>query len=309
MPLKTIITPEGENEFQLRILKEEGVGLLTTRSEKSYLILDSLDYWYDLIQTAFPKKKKCRCSSEWFRLQFDYSIREDEKEIRSVQVTSTCANCAKNLKMMLVEFKYSPTLHFLDQPIQYCEKPNIKYKFENLNCYWRRENLNLFLKFIAEHLRLHIYRYYSKHPENTRHFEQVSYEKAIEITIINHRYFDFYFSLNEIIDNAEMIHSYIESGPIVKKDLWRKNELIHLSSPFSILGFGTLYYIHYCAQFLDRGKVDNKSPEFEEMTLRLKSWLKTTFITRRGKDCFDGEEAHKQVMAKLKSKQRLKSIK
>ena len=58
MPLKTIITPEGENEFQLRILKEEGVGLLTTRSEKSYLILDSLDYWYDLIQTAFPKKRK-----------------------------------------------------------------------------------------------------------------------------------------------------------------------------------------------------------------------------------------------------------
>jgi hypothetical protein len=105
------------------------------------------------------------------------------------------------------------------------------------------------------------------------------------------------------MDKSEMIHSCIESGSIVKEDLWRKNEIIHLSSPFSILGFGTLYYIHYCAQFLDRGEVANKSLEFEEMTLRLKKWLKTNFITRRGKECFDGEEAHKQVMAKLKSKQ------
>jgi hypothetical protein len=54
---KTITTAEGESEFQLRVLKEEGVGLLTTRSQRSYLILDSLDFWYDLIQTAYPPKK------------------------------------------------------------------------------------------------------------------------------------------------------------------------------------------------------------------------------------------------------------
>jgi hypothetical protein len=90
---KTIVTPDGDNEFQFRVLKEEGVGLLTTRSDKSYLILDSLDYWYDLIQTAYPKKKKCKCSNEWFRVQFDYLLRENEEDIKSVQITASCTNC------------------------------------------------------------------------------------------------------------------------------------------------------------------------------------------------------------------------
>ena len=68
------------------------------------------------------------------------------------------------------------------------------------------------------------------------------------------------------------------------------------------MGYGTLYYIHYCAQYLDRGMVANKSPEFEKATLQLETWLKVAFVTGRGKNCFDGEEAHKQVMAKLNLK-------
>jgi len=71
---KAIITSDGENEFQLRVLQEDGVGLLTTQSDKSYLILDSADYWYDLIQTTYPKKKKCKCSNERFRVQFEYLL-------------------------------------------------------------------------------------------------------------------------------------------------------------------------------------------------------------------------------------------
>ena len=109
---KTIITQEEENEFQLRVLKEEGVGLLTTKSDKSYFILDSLDYWYDLIQTTYPKKRKCKCSSEWFRVQFDYLLREDVADIKRVQIAASCTNCGKNSKMMSVDFKYSQTLQF-----------------------------------------------------------------------------------------------------------------------------------------------------------------------------------------------------
>ena len=41
--VKEITSPEGETEFQIRYIKEEGVGLATTRSGKNYLILDSLD--------------------------------------------------------------------------------------------------------------------------------------------------------------------------------------------------------------------------------------------------------------------------
>ena len=45
---KEIVTPDGEDEFQLRYIQDDNVGIATTRSGKSYLILDSIDYWYDL---------------------------------------------------------------------------------------------------------------------------------------------------------------------------------------------------------------------------------------------------------------------
>ena len=44
---KNISTGNGANEFQVRLLKNDGVGLLTTKNEENYLILDSIDYWYD----------------------------------------------------------------------------------------------------------------------------------------------------------------------------------------------------------------------------------------------------------------------
>ena len=52
--IKNITTGKGEEEFQVRFLKDEGVGLLTTKNDNNYLILDSLDYWYDLIDTGVP---------------------------------------------------------------------------------------------------------------------------------------------------------------------------------------------------------------------------------------------------------------
>lgn len=53
---KSIITPDGEDEFQIRYIFDENAGLLTARSEKSYLILDSIDYWYDCIQNKYHKE-------------------------------------------------------------------------------------------------------------------------------------------------------------------------------------------------------------------------------------------------------------
>lgn len=299
MLLKIATPSDGETEFQLRVLKDEGVGLLTTRSQRSYLILDSLDFWYDLIQTTHPKKKKCKCGNEWFHVQLEYLLRTDKTDIENVLVTATCTDCQKFSKVMSVDFKYSPTLHFLNQPITFCKTPDIKYKFKELNCYWEHKDLARFLEFMITDSGLHAYCYYGKHPDYIRKFEAVSYERAIEITTINHRYLDFYFSPVEISDLSKMIDSDTDTGVFIKEDLWRRNELIHLSSPFHILGYGLLYYIHYCAQYLDKGEVANKSPEFEKKTIQLENWLKETFVTGRGKNCFDGEEAYKRVMAKL----------
>lgn len=63
---KNISTENGANEFQVRLLKDDGVGLLTTKNEENYLILDSLDYWYDLIQNEYPKKKNVTVKTNGF---------------------------------------------------------------------------------------------------------------------------------------------------------------------------------------------------------------------------------------------------
>ena len=55
---KTIITEDGTDEFQIRFLRSEQAGVVTDRSEKSWFILDSKDFWYDLIQAEYTANKR-----------------------------------------------------------------------------------------------------------------------------------------------------------------------------------------------------------------------------------------------------------
>ena len=68
---KGIVSPAGEDEFQIRYNSDENAGILTSRSGKSYFILDSKDYWYDMIQEVYPSKKKCSCKNDFFKIWFD----------------------------------------------------------------------------------------------------------------------------------------------------------------------------------------------------------------------------------------------
>lgn len=106
---KNITTEKGKNEFQVRLLKDKGVGLLTTKNEENYLILDSIDYWYDLIQNEYPKKKKYSCKNEYFYVQFNYIPRQETDDIREVRIITTCTNCKKVSKPITIDIDYSPT--------------------------------------------------------------------------------------------------------------------------------------------------------------------------------------------------------
>lgn len=295
--IKNITTEKGEDEFQVRLLKDDGVGLLTTKNEDNYLILDSLDYWYDLIQNEYPKKKKCTCKNEWFKVQFEYIIRLNTDDFRKIQIITTCTNCNKTAKPVAIDIDYSPTNHLFSNPLIYCDKPNLKYKFSELTSYWSGDNLKDFLSFIFNDLNLKVYCWFFKHPDNYRFFEKVSLDKAIQIITANHRYLNFYFAKEEInINDIKKLED--DKGVYINQDLWRKNEIIELSSPFVIGGYGLLYYIHFCNQFLDKGVVKDKSKTFEKDTLKLKNWLNEKFITKRGTNCFDGEEAYNKFISK-----------
>jgi hypothetical protein len=294
---KNIITVECEKEFQVRFLKEDGVGLLTTKSEKNYLILDSLEYWYDLIQNEYPKKKKCSCKNEWFYVQYNYLPRLETDDIREVQILTTCKECNKTSKAISIDIDYSPTQELIDNPIVFCEKPNIKYKFKELTSYWTGNDLKTFLQFIFTDLKLNVYCWFDQHSDKTRRFEKVSLDKAIQITTVNHRYLNFYFSKDEF-DTSKYIKKTINNDVYIDEGIWRRNELVQLAAPIVMLGYGVLFYINYCNQYLDKGEVADKSQKFENLTTNITNWLKQNFVTKRGKNCFDGQQAYEKFEAK-----------
>ena len=296
---KSIVTEDDETEFQVRLIAHQGVGLLSARNGKSYLVLDSIEYWFDLIQNAYPPKKKCKCKQEWFTVRFDYIPRAGTEDFKEVKIICTCAGCNKTARPVSIEIDYSPTDELLTRPITYCEQPNLKYKFSELLCYWQAQNLTTFLDYMFHTLRVNVYCLFWQRPEFIRRFEKVTFEKAIQIITINHQHFGFYFSAHEI-DTEAMVAARDEKGVYLKADIWRRHEIIHLSSPMAVAGYGLLYEIQYCNQYLDKGVVKDKSRSFEELTHTMKRWLGETFVTKGGKNQFDGKEAYDKLMQKAR---------
>ena len=292
---KNISAENGANEFQVRLFQDEGVGLLTTKNEENYLILDSIDYWYDLIQKEYPKKKKCSCKNEWFYVTFDYVPREGTDEIREVIIETTCTVCNKISKPISIDIKYSPTKTLIENPITFCEKPNIKYKFKQLTSYWSGNDLKIFLQFMFLDLNLNVYGWFWLDSEEKRRFEKVSLERALQIS--DKKYLAFYFSPNEL-GTKNYVELTDDKGVYLKEDIWRRDEIIELRAPFEMMGYGLLYYMNFCNQYIDKGNVKDKSEKFEKTTNQLQVWLKEKLITKRGTNCFDGQEAFDKFIAK-----------
>ena len=292
---KNIQTENGMSEFQIRLLKNEGVGLLTTRQNDSYFILDSSDYWYDLIQDNYPRKQKCSCKNEWFRVQFQFFIRDNSEDIREVLINTTCTNCEKKSTRETIDIDYSPTNKLIENQITYVKKPDIRYKYEELTAFWIKSDLNSFLHFLIKELNLNAYCWYFKQPENIRAFETVTLGTAIEI---GEKFLGFYFT-NEKLQIKDLIKFEDEQGVYIDRNLWRKRKIIKLSS-CNIYEIGPLYYITFCNQYIDKEEVHDKSAQFETNTNELKNWLKENFINKRGKTSFDGKEGYQKYLDKRK---------
>lgn len=304
---KDIITDEGEDKFQIRLIKDEGVGVFTTATDKNYLILDSIDFWYDLIQTKYPSKTKCKCKNEWFTVRFDYIPRKGTQDIKQVNIITKCTTCLTEKKQASIDIKFSPTEHLISKPLTYCEQPLIKYSFKDINCYWTNHDLKEFLCFMATELQLDIYCWFWQRSDDKRHLEKVRLEKALEIVTVNHRYFSFYFAQVQPTFKTNIYHSelYVEGNP------WRKQELIQLSSP-TIMAFGQgqkglLFYINYGTQYIDKGVVRDKSTTFKEFADKIEKWFKENYVEVRGKDCFDNFEEHKRIFGDKYSKRKSSS--
>lgn len=263
---KCIITPDGDNEFQLRYISGENVGLLTARSEKSYLILDSIDYWYDCIQNSYPAKRKCKCKNDFFKLYFDYVPRVGTDDYRAVELTSCCTECGKQRKFATIDIDYSPTEQLYEKPITYCEKPKIKYKAYSIRGYWKEEAFYKLTDFLSQQ-QLLIYCFYWD--KGKRFVNKFTAEELKNFLFEEKkRYLKIYFSaksLEALLDRQ----SLDDKGIIIDVDIWRKEEIIDLHSPFIVAGMGLFYEMDFCSEYIESGQVKTKSEDFCKLTQKI----------------------------------------
>lgn len=265
---KEIISSTGEDEFQIRYIREENTGILTSRSDRSYFILDSREYWYDLIQEKYPSKQKCSCKNDFFKVRFYYSPRKGTDDFSSVELVSQCTECGKTKMFGRIDIDYSPSVQLFEQAIAYCEQPKIKYRTYNISGFWKKEDLFELTEFLSQKQML-IYLWYWNE-SGKRCFKQVDY---VELTNFlsdeNSKYLGIYFSfepLEEIANNS----NYDDKGIYINQNLWRKKELIKIDSPISVISDNRIklcYYMEFCSEFFDSdGKVQAKSEQFCNLT-------------------------------------------
>jgi len=262
---KEIITADGETEFQIRYMRDENVGLLTARSGKSYLILDSLDYWYDLIQEKYPSKQKCSCKNDYYKLYFDYIPRIGMEDYRNVELCSCCTECGKQRMFAEIDIDYSPTEQLFEQPLTFCEQPKIKYKVYSVRGYWKEEEFSGLIDFLVRK-QLLIYCWYWVKPEKKRYLTRFTEEELKDYLFVRkNNYLHLYFS-SEPLEELLAAPLPDENGIMVPRDIWRKNEIIHVNSPILVAakGAGYFYSMDFCSEYLDAGQIKAKSELFSD---------------------------------------------
>jgi len=289
---KQIVTDAGEAEFQLRLIKDEGIGLATSRTGRNYLLLDSADYWYDAIQDSYPRVKKCSCKNEWFTLRFDYYYREQYDDIAHVAVQSTCSACGKTSTALSVDINYSPTDSLVANPLTLCKTPKIKYQYKMLSGYWTEDELLHIVRHCHD-AGLVIYRWYWDKSVEKRTFDRISVE---ELAKIGDHFFCLYLA-NHALNIADLTWADDEKGIYLKENLWRRNELIEVNRSH-MFAIGDAYLVQYATQFIDpEGITQNKSEQFCQKTQQLERYLSANFIGKRGKHCFDGTSGYEKYLA------------
>src|ERR1035437_2549045 len=96
-------------DFEIRVLKDEGIASAhCAKFSRDYLLLDSEDYWFDVIQAGYPRPSRCTCKAMSFKLRCDYFYRENG-DISSINVWSACSNCQKVKRQLTVDIDYGDT--------------------------------------------------------------------------------------------------------------------------------------------------------------------------------------------------------
>jgi hypothetical protein len=283
--------------FELRMLKDEGVAAVRcVGCQSHFLLLDSEDYWFDVIQTGYPRLTRCTCKNSTFRLQLDYRLRDDG-DVERVALVTHCTACRQTQRRMSIKIDYSPTRRLLDKPLTGCKNPEILYDLKELSLYATAADIARIVGYLARQgcSFAGVVR-----EQGDSVLRMLSPDQAAEIVCRKVSYLSHYLHLYAMPRRVAVTDAAISTA---KKEaaFWKRSEVIRIDSPTSMVWgsrTGKLYDISFSGEYIAGQKVRPKSPRFRKLTAGLLDWLAAQFVTWRGPNCFDNEQVHRRLFGK-----------
>jgi hypothetical protein len=261
--------------FRVRVDAAEQVALLTCDAEHSSFLLDSADYWGDVLQNGRPKEKKCRCGEKRFVVTLDYAFREAGTSVQAVEVGLACAACRARRTPVTFEIDYEPTDSLVDAPLVPCAHPWLKAKHVEITALWKEADLEELVAYAAGlDASIVLAAGWRERPvvlERRRLFDQVDFDRPYDV-----------FMTNASVELPEKL-----------RDAWRRAPVVHVGSPIHMryrTGEGDLYYVHYAEERLEGPSVVAQPVSFVAYARGLVHWLRERFVSERGKNTADNPE-------------------
>ena len=311
------------DKFELRVLRDEAVAAVRcVNCSADYLLLDSKDYWFDVIQKGYPRSTRCSCKSESFQLRIDYNIRDDG-DIDYIEVHSICSACGKTRRQLDFEVDYCGTGHLLTKPLVPCKNPKVLYDLKDLNLLLMLPDMLRIVDHLAEEKCQFL-----SHVRRGDAWVPVRQDGAeAKATIEKAKYLFVYAMPNQIEVPEDQVNTNKKEDAF-----WKRSEVIRIGSKSHVCTYqfgkdpprvcycsdpqthasyteiGLSFYINYSNDFVRGEKVVAKTEGFRMVTASLLAMLQDEFVSWRSPYCFDNPDVNVRVFGdRFEKKARVKA--
>lgn len=288
----------GDRKFALRFLKDEGVGTAKCiNCSADYLLLDSEDYWFDVIQNGFPRLCRCSCGSTAFTVLIDY-VNRDDGDVRGIKVSTSCSECRKTIKRLKLDIDYSPTRQLIEEPLVACANPKLLYDVRSFSLYVKPADIARTVAWFGD--------------VGACSFEVICWEdgqwisKSLNVDEVRARVLaessslvaPSPFRLIYATADTTTLKAIPHCSAKDERVFWQSSEVVRIKSPIH-MNFSNqralLYYIEFSNEYVLDGEIQGKSKSFRQLTANLVEWLKAEFVSWRGSSCFDNPEENIRI--------------
>jgi len=298
-------------EFELRVLRDEAVAVARcVKCSADYLLLDSKDYWFDVIQKGYPRLTRCSCKNKSFRLRIDYNVRDDG-DIDYIEVHSVCSACGKTRRQLDFEVDYCGTDHLFKKPLVPCKNPKVLYDLKDISLLITLPDMDRIVDHLADQAQCDFLACVRRHDSWVNVPQDAVGAKA---TIEKGKYLFIYAMPNQVEVPEDQVNTNKKEDAF-----WKQSELIRIGSKSHICThqfgdnppsicycsdppthasyteIGLSFYINFSNEFVRGEKIISKSEAFRKVTASLLGLLASEFVSWRGPLCFDNPDVNVRV--------------